>query len=796
MAYKINFTDQVANPNGITVADQDLNTQTSLTFVGKNYPGYAQSIGENFLHLLENFANNSAPNVEKAVVGQLWYDTTSSNPQLKVLDGSKNWVPASGIIKSSIRPSDANIGDLWSDSTNQQLYLYTGTQWLLVGPQFNQASSTGLKVEEIIDRATNLQKLVMTMFIEDKRVAIFSKEQFTPKSTLAGFEAIKQGITLSSEDFDLSGINKNKFWGTSEKAESLVIGNNVIAASNFLRSDVVSTTNNTLNVRSSTGLNIGPSLETAISSSIVGTVIHQKTPGSVIVLKTTESGTNVFNDVVTVTGDKKVGINKNPSATLDVEGNISSTGILRITDTTNDVSNTGSTSVGSALFSGGVGIAKTLNVGENLNIVGLITASSDILPKVNNSLNLGSSTVRFNNVYSRNIIGDTITANAFSGQLFGSVSGSASQLASSVNFSITGDVTTNASVSFNGTSGVVLNTEINPNFISNKVSVSDINENDLFLLSRPGSSSLNKVTRSILLKGIGVVPVGSIMPFAGESLPPGYLLCDGSEQSRTVYARLFDVIGFRYRNQNLLAGFLTFALPDLRGRFPLGRENMKNGNTVNKEIQATGVSRNAVASGAITARFVVKDGPPLNPGDPGTLNGPFQVGRTLLGTGLNVSVGAAVVSSVNSIGGGQTEIIVTCSPQTVALEARTDLNISSVGVIDAGGGNPTPARVPTATLIGNVGGTGTHTLSINQIPEHRHDLKDSVGNQYYAVRNATGPVPEPNVEESSLYFTSSSGHFLKNSGGIDTAGSLGQTFDIVNPYQTINYIIYTGRIVE
>ena len=787
MAYKINFTDQVANPNGITVADQDLNTQTSLTFVGKNYPGYAQSIGENFLHLLENFANNSAPDVEKAVVGQLWYDTTSSNPQLKVLDGSKNWVPASGIIKSSIRPSDANIGDLWSDSTNQQLYLYTGTQWLLVGPQFNQASSTGLKVEEIIDRATNLQKLVMTMFIEDKRVAIFSKEQFTPKSTLAGFEAIKQGITLSSEDFDLSGINKNKFWGTSEKAESLVIGNNVIAASNFLRSDVVSTTNNTLNVRSSTGLNIGPSLETAVSSSIVGTVIHQKTPGSVIVLKTTEPGTNVFNDVVTVTGDKKVGINKSPSAVLDVEGNISSTGILRITNTTNDISNTGSTSVGSAIFSGGVGISKTLNVGENLNVASLVTVGSDILPKVTNSLNLGSSTVRFNNVYSKNIIGDTITANAFSGQLFGSVSGSASQLASSVNFSITGDITTNASVSFNGTSNVVLNTEITPTFVSNKTSVSTVNENDLFLLSRPGSASLNKITRSVLLSGIGVVPVGSIMPFAGETIPIGYLLCDGSEQSRTVYARLFTAIGFRYRNQALLQGFQTFALPDLRGRFPLGRENMENGNTVNKEISATGVSRDEIASGAITARFVVSNSL--------TINGPFQIGRTLLGTGLNVSLGAAVISSVSIISGGQTEIIVTCSPQSF-LTAGTNLTLSSIGVIDAGGGNPTPARVSNATLVGNVGGTSSHTLSIDQIPEHQHDLKDSVGNQYYAVRNATGPVPEPKVEESSLYFTSSAGHFLKNSGGIDTAGSLGQTFDIINPYQTINYIIYTGRTVE
>ena len=87
MAYKINFTDQVANPNGITIADQDLNTQTSLTFVGKNYPGYAQVIGENFLHLLENFANNSAPSREKSVPGQLWYDTNATNPQLKVKIG-------------------------------------------------------------------------------------------------------------------------------------------------------------------------------------------------------------------------------------------------------------------------------------------------------------------------------------------------------------------------------------------------------------------------------------------------------------------------------------------------------------------------------------------------------------------------------------------------------------------------------------------------------------------------------------------------------------------------------------
>ena len=790
MAYKINFTDTIANPNGITVADQSLNTQTNLTFVGKNYPGdFLTPIGENFLRLLENFANTSAPDTDKAVVGQLWYDTNLTSPQLKVLDGSKNWVAASGIIKSSIRPEEANIGDLWSDSVNQQLYLWTGTQWLLVGPQFNQSSSTGLKVEEIRDSASNLNKIVMTMFIEDRRIAIFSKEQFTPKSTLAGFESIKQGITLSAEDFDQSGINKNKFWGVSEKSESLVVGPNTVAASNFLRSDVASTTNNTLNIRSSGGLNLGPSLETSVASSIVGTVIHQKTPGSVIVLKTTEAGTNVFNDVVTVTGDKKVGINKNPTATLDVEGNISSTGILRIFDTT-DSSNT---SVASAVFAGGVSIAKKLNVGDDLTVAGKVQVGSTIEPATNNVLNLGSSVKKFNTLYSTKFGDESspgIFTGTFSGQLFGDVSGTASRLASNTNFSIIGDVTTNVSVPFNGTQNIVqLNTGINPLFVNNKTAVSAINETDVFLVYQQGATQLNKVTRSVLLRGIGVVPVGSIMPFAGSVVPPGYLLCDGSEQSRSIYSQLYSVIGFSYRSQSLLQGFQTFALPDLRGRFPLGKENMDNGTTVNIEISATNVSRDIVLAGAVSARFVVSN--------TNVINGPFQIGRTVTGTGLNISLGAAVITSVTLLEGtGTTEVIVTVSPQPAQLPATTGLVLSSVGIIDAGGGNPNPSRVSSATAEGIVGGRAAHTLTTNQIPEHQHDLKDSVGNQYFAIRNATGPVPEPNVTESSLYFTSSAGHFLKNTGGVDTTGSLGESFNIINPYQTINYIIFTGRIVE
>lgn len=63
------------------------------------------------------------------------------------------------------------------------------------------------------------------------------------------------------------------------------------------------------------------------------------------------------------------------------------------------------------------------------------------------------------------------------------------------------------------------------------------------------------------------LPVGSILPFGGSVLPPGYLWCDGSEVDKTLYATLYQVVQSMYgisANPNL------FKLPDYRSRSPLG----------------------------------------------------------------------------------------------------------------------------------------------------------------------------------------------------------------------------------
>ena len=60
---------------------------------------------------------------------------------------------------------------------------------------------------------------------------------------------------------------------------------------------------------------------------------------------------------------------------------------------------------------------------------------------------------------------------------------------------------------------------------------------------------------------------GSIQMFAGSVAPNGWLVCDGSNVSRSAYNNLFKVIGTTYGAGNFNT---TFTLPDMRGRCPIG----------------------------------------------------------------------------------------------------------------------------------------------------------------------------------------------------------------------------------
>ena len=81
MSYVINKTNGIQLSEIIDGSIDQLST--NLTLVGRDYNNYGEFINENFVFLLENFANTSAP--DKPLTGQLWFDTTSN--KLRVYNG-------------------------------------------------------------------------------------------------------------------------------------------------------------------------------------------------------------------------------------------------------------------------------------------------------------------------------------------------------------------------------------------------------------------------------------------------------------------------------------------------------------------------------------------------------------------------------------------------------------------------------------------------------------------------------------------------------------------------------------
>jgi len=81
------------------------------------------------------------------------------------------------------------------------------------------------------------------------------------------------------------------------------------------------------------------------------------------------------------------------------------------------------------------------------------------------------------------------------------------------------------------------------------------------------------VFRDVLVRFFGddcmQLPVGTILEFAGVSLPAGFLWCEGQAISRTTYAELWNKVGEAY---GIGDGSTTFNLPNRKGRVGLGED--------------------------------------------------------------------------------------------------------------------------------------------------------------------------------------------------------------------------------
>jgi hypothetical protein len=213
----------------VTVDDGTIDQTTDLRLVGKNYAGYGAIQNDNYVYLLENFANSTSP--PKAIPGQLWYDNGTN--KLKFYDKNLNWRTTGGTTTSASAspPTGLTSGDLWYTTDKKQLYVFNADQTTtLIGPQsVTGAGQAGLETVNVLGTDT-LTHTIILGYINGSVDFIMSGDSFTLNSVsnpIAGFTDIVQGITLvdSATGITTSGF---RFRGTASNSESLngVSGNN------------------------------------------------------------------------------------------------------------------------------------------------------------------------------------------------------------------------------------------------------------------------------------------------------------------------------------------------------------------------------------------------------------------------------------------------------------------------------------------------------------------------------------------------------------------------------------------
>jgi len=312
MSYTITLTDGTVFA---TIADGTINTTASpaLTLVGKNYAGYGQFLNTNFIRVLENSSNPTAP--PAPITGQLWWDNSPTDGRLQINTNNTTtgWKYLSAIAVGNTTPS-ASIynaeGDLWFDTGNQQVNIWTGSAWILVGPQFTAGTGvTGAFANVITDTTGTVVHKVIELVVDSVVVGIMSGDAtWTPLSAIPGFGNISSGIQLASNVTGIGGTTAPTFWG--QGASGVNVAGNIVGG-NITTAGLITATGNVSsgNLRSAGSITaVGNVLASGLAS-ITGNIIGGNilTAGLISITGNITGGnlrvTNITNTTGNITGN-------------------------------------------------------------------------------------------------------------------------------------------------------------------------------------------------------------------------------------------------------------------------------------------------------------------------------------------------------------------------------------------------------------------------------------------------------------------------------------------------------------
>ena len=277
MAYVINKFNGVQL---VVLDDGTIDTTTSLGLVGRNYVGYGETQNENFVFLLENFANTAPPS--RPMTGQIWFNTT--NDTAYAYDGA-NWNPIGSATSSSSAPLNTNSGALWLKTPVNQLYVYTGTEWRFIGPEAVEGfGSTRARAGSLDDTLGNPRPVI---FLETNGTifAICTAAVFVinPSNSVTGFSnALQIGINLS----DTAKIN-GSITGNAATADQLSTARLINGVPFNALSNITVTANTTNTLKRGTyiaGADFNGNAETtwsvdATPSNVIGKIVARNSEG-------------------------------------------------------------------------------------------------------------------------------------------------------------------------------------------------------------------------------------------------------------------------------------------------------------------------------------------------------------------------------------------------------------------------------------------------------------------------------------------------------------------------------------
>ena len=415
MAYTINLTN---GTTFATITDGTVNTTSSMTLIGKNYAGYGQFLDDNFIHLLENSANTTAP--AAPLTGQLWWDST--NTLLKVYAGGAGWKALGVTTASSSQPSPSIIGDLWYDTVNQQLKVCSvagapGT-FIVVGPAYSSAQGTSGAVPiTISDGSTGY--IVTGLYANNNLVGIISgASDFVPAGNSSGyataFPTIYKGFTV---------------WNTGNASGNISNpGNITLAVAGSVIETVASTGAYVTGIYSASGNVIGGNIRTAGLITATGNVT---------------SGNVLTGGLITATGNVDAG-NLRTAGLITATGNVTSGNVLTAGQVSATGNVTGANFIGNVIPPAGGAVSTTGNITGG-NIIfgsGVVTGTGNI---IGGNVLYGSGIVSgIGNVYSGYIFGNgsqlTGVSAAVSVQKFqnGTSEGNIGSSGGNINFNVGG----------------------------------------------------------------------------------------------------------------------------------------------------------------------------------------------------------------------------------------------------------------------------------------------------------------------------------------------------------------------